>query len=79
MRVAPGGVIPRHQHTQEEEFVVLEGECHIGAHRLCAGDAHIASAGSWHEDITTQQGVLVLLRGEFPPPIMQREHFAGAR
>lgn len=79
MRVAPGGVFPGHQHTQEEEFVVLEGECHIGAHRLCAGDVHIASAGSWHEDITTQGGVLVLVRGEYPPPGMMSGRSAGAR
>jgi quercetin dioxygenase-like cupin family protein len=68
MRVAAGGMIPRHQHAQEEEFIVLEGECHIGTHRLGPGDAHIAAAGSWHEEITTQGGTLVLVRGEFPAP-----------
>ena len=68
MRVAAGGMIPCHQHTQEEEFIVLEGECHIGTHRLAAGDAHIAAAGSWHEEIPTRSGTLVLVRGEFPPP-----------
>jgi quercetin dioxygenase-like cupin family protein len=64
MRVAAGGRIPGHRHTQEEEFIVLEGECHIGAHRLGTGDVHIASAGSWHDDITTRTGVLVMVRGE---------------
>ena len=64
VRAEPGGRIPRHRHTQDEEFIVLEGECHIGSHHLRAGDAHFASAGSWHEDITTQTGVLVLVRGE---------------
>jgi quercetin dioxygenase-like cupin family protein len=68
MRVAAGGRIPRHQHAQEEEFIVLEGKCHIGTHRLAVGDAHIAAAGSWHEEITTQSGTLVLVRGEYPPP-----------
>lgn len=68
MRVAAGGMIPRHQHAQEEEFIVLEGECRIGTHQLGAGDAHIAAAGSWHEEITTQGGTLVLVRGEFPAP-----------
>ena len=65
VRAAPGGRIPRHRHTQDEEFIVLEGECHIGSHHLRAGDAHFASAGSWHDDITTQTGVLVLVRGEY--------------
>jgi quercetin dioxygenase-like cupin family protein len=68
MRMRPGGVIPAHRHTREEEFIVLEGECRIGAHQLVAGDVHIAAAGSWHENVTTRTGVLVLLRGEFPPP-----------
>jgi quercetin dioxygenase-like cupin family protein len=65
MRVAAGGIFPGHRHNQEEEFIVLEGECHIGAHRLVTGDVHIASAGSWHDDITTSTGVLVMVRGEF--------------
>ena len=65
MRVAAGGSIPGHRHTQEEEFILLEGECHVGTHRLGAGDAHIAAPGSWHEDITTRTGALVFVRGEY--------------
>jgi len=68
IRMQPGGVIPEHRHSQEEEFVVLEGECHVGAHRLCAGDVHIASAGSSHGPVTTRTGVVALLRGEYPAP-----------
>jgi quercetin dioxygenase-like cupin family protein len=66
IRADPGGVLPRHRHSQDEEFIVLEGECRIGKLRLAAGDAHFAVAGSLHEDITTETGVLVLLRGEYP-------------
>ena len=68
LRMQPGGVIPAHRHRHEEEFVVLEGECHIGAHRLCAGDVHIALAGSFHDAVTTTSGVVALLRGEYPAP-----------
>jgi len=68
MRVAAGGRMPGHRHTQEEEFLVLEGECRIGAHRLGAGDMHVAEAGSWHDDITTDTGVLVLVHGEIRAP-----------
>jgi quercetin dioxygenase-like cupin family protein len=68
MRMRPGGVIPAHRHGTEEEFIVLEGECRIGSHQLRAGDVHIAASGSWHEPVTTQEGVLVLLRGEYPHP-----------
>jgi quercetin dioxygenase-like cupin family protein len=65
LRAEPGGFIPRHRHSQDEEFIVLEGECHIGSHHLRTGDAHFASAGSWHDVITTQTGVLILVRGEY--------------
>jgi quercetin dioxygenase-like cupin family protein len=68
MRMQPGGVIPAHRHEKEEEFLVLEGECHIGTHKLGTGDVHVAAAGSWHEPVTTRSGVLVLLRGEYPHP-----------
>ena len=68
MRMRPGGVVPAHRHVREEEFIVLEGECQIGTHKLVAGDVHIAAAGSWHESVTTRSGVLVLLRGEYPHP-----------
>jgi quercetin dioxygenase-like cupin family protein len=72
MRMRPGGVVPAHRHAREEEFIVLEGECHIGTHKLVAGDVHIAAAGSWHEPVTTRSGVLVLLRGEYPHPTPHR-------
>lgn len=72
MRMRPGGFVPGHRHEREEEFIVLEGECHIGTHRLVAGDVHIAPAGTVHEPVTTQTGVLVLLRGEYPHPTPAR-------
>jgi quercetin dioxygenase-like cupin family protein len=68
IRMRPGGVVPAHRHEREEEFIVLEGECYIGTHRLVAGDVHIAAAGSWHEPATTESGVVALLRGEYPHP-----------
>jgi len=69
MRVKPGGMIPPHQHTHEEELFVLEGECHIGTqHQLFAGDMHIAAAGSAHNAITTREGVTLLLRTDYPAP-----------
>lgn len=69
IRALPGACIPRHRHSQDEEFIVLEGECRIGTHPLRAGDAHFATAGSWHDDITTSTGILVLVRGEYPAPV----------
>ena len=68
LRMRPGAVIPAHRHEREEECIVLEGEFQIGAHKLSAGDVHIAAAGSWHEQVSSRNGVLVLLRGEYPLP-----------
>ena len=68
IRAAAGAVLPRHRHSRDEEFIVLEGQCRIGSLLLEAGDAHFAAAGSWHDDITTETGVLVLVRGEYPAP-----------
>jgi len=68
VRAEPGGSLPRHQHRHDEEFIVLEGECRIGNLQLRAGDATFAPAGSWHDEITTDTGVLVLVRGEYPAP-----------
>lgn len=68
VRAEPGGSLPRHQHRHDEEFIVLEGECRIGNLHLRAGDATFAPAGSWHDEITTDTGVLVLVRGEYPAP-----------
>jgi quercetin dioxygenase-like cupin family protein len=68
LRMRPGGVIPAHRHEREEECIVLEGEVQIGTHTLSAGDVHIAAAGTWHEQVSTRKGVLVLLRGDDPHP-----------
>jgi quercetin dioxygenase-like cupin family protein len=68
VRMRPGGVIPAHYHEREEECIVLEGEVQIGTYHLSAGDVHIAAAGSWHEQVSTRRGVLVLLRGDDPRP-----------
>lgn len=68
VRMNPGGAIEPHRHSKNEDFIVLEGECHVGTHLLTAGDAHHAAAGSFHERTTTRTGVLVLVRGELPYP-----------
>jgi quercetin dioxygenase-like cupin family protein len=68
LRAAAGALLPRHRHSRDEEFIVLEGRCRIGDLLLEAGDATFAAAGSWHDDITTDTGVLVLVRGEYPAP-----------
>jgi len=68
IRLLPGVRIPSHSHRLEEEMVILEGECHLGEHLLRAGDVHVAPPGSWHPEITTRTGALLLLRCEYPFP-----------
>jgi quercetin dioxygenase-like cupin family protein len=67
LRIKPGGVVPAHAHTKEEECLVLEGEAYIGSHRICEGDLHIAHPGAAHRDITTLTGATLMVRSEIPP------------
>jgi putative transcriptional regulator len=68
IRLGPGAVVPEHSHNKEEHMVILDGELHLGSHLLRQGDVHIAPPGSWHPPITTERGVLMLLRCEYPFP-----------
>ena len=70
-RIKPGGVVPAHVHTKEEECLVLEGEIFIGTHRVGEGDLHIAKPGAAHGDITTKTGATVLVRSEIPPKYLR--------
>jgi quercetin dioxygenase-like cupin family protein len=70
-RLEPGGVVPAHEHTREEECLVLEGEILIGTHRVGEGDLHIAHPGAAHGDITTRTGALVMVRSEIPPKLLR--------
>jgi quercetin dioxygenase-like cupin family protein len=67
IRMLPGAEVVAHRHTQEEECVILEGEVTIGAHRLRAGDVHLASPGAKHAPIRTVHGALLMIRSEIPP------------
>lgn len=68
VRLGPGAKVPAHVHVKEEQMVILEGECRLGTHVLRAGDTHIAPPGTWHPEITVEDGVVMLLRAEYPLP-----------
>lgn len=68
VRLGAGTKVPAHVHSKEEQMVILEGECRLGAHLLRAGDTHVAPPGSWHPEITVDDGVVMLLRAEYPLP-----------
>jgi anti-sigma factor ChrR (cupin superfamily) len=65
VRMEPGSALASHAHTQAEECLMLEGEILIGAHRVAAGDLHVASAVTPHEVITSPHGALMLIRAEY--------------
>ncbi len=66
VRMEPGCCAPPHDHPEDEECAVLEGELMIGDIRLRAGDFHIAHRGSSHGATTTATGALVMLRYAAP-------------
>ncbi|MFN0108856.1 MAG: cupin domain-containing protein [Blastocatellia bacterium] len=61
VKMAPGGALPPHRHTGEEQFYVLEGDCNVYGARLGPGDFHRAAAGSVHESTYTVDGTTFLL------------------
>lgn len=64
LRLAPGAVVPAHLHATDEECVVIEGSLRIGTSLLLrAGDFHVASHGSTHDEVTTDEGAVVYIRG----------------
>lgn len=67
VRLAPGAVVATHNHTQEEECLVLEGEVMIGEHVFRVGDAHFALPGATHTGLRTVTGCLLFIRSEIPP------------
>ncbi len=66
LRMAPGSILPAHEHLRDEECLMLEGEIMIGDLDLSAGDYHFARKGSKHEQITTQTGALAFIRAYEP-------------
>jgi anti-sigma factor ChrR (cupin superfamily) len=67
IRMLPGSSLEAHAHARAEECLVVEGEIFIGAHRLSAGDLHLAAAGTRHEPISSPRGALMLVHAEYRP------------
>jgi quercetin dioxygenase-like cupin family protein len=69
IRMQPGASVEAHPHPQSEECLILEGEIFIGAHRLCAGDMHVAAAGTIHAPVMSPGGALMLVRTQLCPHV----------
>jgi len=64
VRLAPGGVLPAHRHSAEEECLMLTGDAFLGDLLLTPGDFHLAPAGSEHGDVSSDGGALFFVRGQ---------------
>jgi quercetin dioxygenase-like cupin family protein len=62
VRMAAGATYTVHEHPLDESCLVLSGEIHIGAHRLRAGDLHVAAAGTTHALTSAPRGALLFVR-----------------
>jgi len=61
VRMAAGTSYPAHRHGGPEECFVLQGDIHVGAFHMRAGDFQRAEEGSQHPVQTTDTGCLLLI------------------
>lgn len=66
LRMAAGMRIPAHDHADDEECLVLEGDIWLGKTHAFAGDYHLARRGIPHGELHTETGCLLFLRGPKP-------------
>ncbi len=64
LRIAPGTLLPSHDHSSAEECLVMEGTFDIGDIHLAAGDFHAIDAGTTHPDAFSEHGAVIYVRGE---------------
>ena len=64
LRLAPGATLPTHSHDRVEECLVVEGDVAHGDLRLTAGDYHVVGPGQVHNDVRSQNGAVLYIRGE---------------
>jgi anti-sigma factor ChrR (cupin superfamily) len=63
-QIAPGGVIPPHDHIGEEECLIVEGSIVWNGHEYHPGDFLLARPGAHHEPFVSPNGALLLIRSE---------------
>lgn len=63
-RVEAGAELEGHDHREDEECLMIEGELFLGDLLLRAGDYQLAPAGSRHGRISSDPGALLFVRGQ---------------
>ena len=61
-RFQPGGKIPAHMQTGDEEAIILEGWCTVGGITFRKGDYQLVPKGSRHGEIISPEGCLIFVR-----------------
>lgn len=63
-RLQAGASVPRHQHSQDEECLVLEGSITHAGVEYFPGDYLLSRVGMTHDVFLAPTGALFLIRGE---------------
>lgn len=63
-RLQPGASVPRHQHSQNEECLILEGSIIHDGTEYFVGDYLLSPTGMAHDHFIAPNGALFLIRGE---------------
>jgi len=66
VRVAPGAVYESHDHPDDEECYVVEGDLAFGDLQLTAGDYHLAHKGGRHPPARSRAGCLLFITNALP-------------
>ncbi|MFK7963373.1 MAG: cupin domain-containing protein [Burkholderiaceae bacterium] len=70
LQMAPGAVVPAHDHPHDEECVVLEGEIMVDGISMPQGTFHVAPAGVRHSDLYSPEGALLFIKtGHLRPTV----------
>ena len=69
-RLQPGASVPRHQHSRDEECLVLEGSVMHAGIEYFPGDYLLAPIGMPHDALSAPSGALFLIRGEILDKVM---------
>jgi len=65
MRLEAGVLLPAHVHQNAEEYLILEGDLHVGDQTLTAGDFQRTAPGFRQADQMSPHGCLLLLTSPF--------------
>ena len=61
-RFGPGGCLPAHTQTGDEEAIVMDGWCYLDDVKINSGDYHLIRKGARHGNILSPEGCLIFVR-----------------